>query len=179
MPPLPAKLLGSQIDPVNEQLIRQAASKAPSHPFVASLATPCFRRDCHLLEQYVNFMLMHPTFGRNLDVWDKFLTSEKPAARIKVGNKKSSSNFSFISKFMDGSPAAASGADGPGSPRLSVTNSSTSLTPSVIHHHRDCDEFFQHEKDWVHSYAIAIKDTLEAVNARLSAKTSESPSLLL
>ena len=174
------------IDAVAEDLVRQAAgSKSPpTNPFVSSLSSPSFRRDCHMLEQYVNLMLTHPTFGRNLDVWDKFLTSDKPAARIKVGNKKSSSNFSFISKFMDGGGSGAGGAPGmgsqsggapgvgaPGSPRLGVSSSNTTLTPSVIHHHRDCDEFFQNEKDWVHVYTIAMKDTLESLNSRLSAKT--------
>lgn len=144
-----------------------------------------------MLEQYVNLMLNHSTFGRNQDVWDKFLTSEKPAARIKVGNKKTSSNFSFISKFMDsssGSPSGmtsssssgiTSGTGVPGSPRMGITSSSsTTLTPSVIQHHRDCDEFFQNEKDWLHVYNIAMKETLESLNSRINAKFSESsPSL--
>ena len=166
----------------------KSGSSSDYHPFARSLISPCFRRDCHMLEQYVNLMLTHPTFGRNLDVWDKFLTSEKPAARIKVGNKRTSSNFSFISKFMDSGSgshpsatlsssssgnAAASSAHHPGSPRLGAS-SSTTLTPSVIQHHRDCDEFFQNEKDWLQIYNIAVKETLESLNARINAKSSES-----
>lgn len=197
IPPLPAKLLGSNIDPVYEQLIRAASSSSSSgskagssvNPFLRSMLTPSFRRDCHMLEQYVNLMLNHSTFGRNLDVWDKFLTSEKPAARIKVGNKKTSSNFSFISKFVDGTGSNAgsgggsgvmtttstsSSAGSPGSPRLGISGScNTTLTPSVIQHHRDCDEFFQNEKDWLHVYNIAMKETLESLNSRINAKCSE------
>ena len=187
--PLPTKLLGSNIDPVYEQLIRQSARHSSSNssqnnnPFINSMIDPCFRKDCHMLQQYVNLMLAHPTFGRNLDVWDKFLLSEKPAARIKVGNKKSSSNFSFISKLMDGSNVSSgssvtssgsvSACAVPGSPRLTVTNSSATLTPSVIQHHRDCDEFFQKEKDWSHVYNMAIKETIDSLNSRISAKNSE------
>ena len=126
---------------------------SPSHsstnPYVKAMMTPNFRSDCHQLEEYLNLMLCHPTFGKNIDVWERFLMSEKPAPRLKGGV--------------------------PSIPSRGSTAGLTALSSysAAALHHRDCDEFFQKERDWVHLYSDVTKECLQSLNSNLEAKSSE------
>lgn len=137
--------------------ILRAASKAScsssSNPFVKSMISSGFRSDCHQLEEYLNLMLSHPTFGKNVDVWERFLTSEKPAPRVKAGASGNSSSATSSSSFK--------------------FNSSSSSQVSAILSHRDCDEFFQREREWAHVYTDSMKNSLECLNNKMAAKSSE------
>jgi hypothetical protein len=44
-----------------------------SNPYVKAMLIPDFRSDCHQLEQYLTLMLTHPTFGKNIDVWERLV----------------------------------------------------------------------------------------------------------
>lgn len=101
-------------------------------------------KDCFHLTEYLKHMLRHPIFGRNSAVWEKFLTSAEPD--IKVNVKKSSSLMSRISDNFE---------------------SRNKLD------HKDCDEYFQKERDWVSNYLDLTKLTCDAFEARIFTRLSE------
>lgn len=43
-----------------------------------------WNKDCYHLQVWLQLMLNHVVFGRNSDVWDKFLAARDPPARVKV-----------------------------------------------------------------------------------------------
>lgn len=71
-----------------------AKAKPKIGPYSSSLTIHDWDRNCYLLQQYLNFMLNHPMFGRD-EAWLQFLRSPEPAPRIKL--KKSN----FISKLSE------------------------------------------------------------------------------
>ena len=126
--------------------------------YVKAMISPDFRSDCFQLQEYLNLMVCHPVFGKNIDVWERFLTSEKPAPRIKAGSSSSSSSSSTSKGHFSSSMAS---------------NANVSAYASAALHHRDCDEFFQKERDWVHLYSDVTRECLSSLNSNLSAKNSK------
>lgn len=151
LPPLPPKPSSnpSQVEMSYDEL---KSSKKLGGTKKTLLICDEWHKDCWHLQEWLRLMLIHPTFGKNIDVWERFLTAEKAAPRVRI---KKSNTSGIISKISDYSGF------GPDHYR------------NVYQHHRDCDEFFQREKDWVFMYHNMTRDTLDSFNARILARISE------
>lgn len=105
-----------------------------------------WHKDCFHLQEYLKLMLNHTLFGRNNDVWDKFLAAKDPLVRVNV--KKAPSIMSKITESFDGKASKSS--------------------------HKDFDEYFQKERDFVQLYTQLTKESSEAFNATIYARLSKS-----
>lgn len=158
VPPLPEK---PELDQIleNQQL-------ASSIVVVENLLYhPNYQKDCWQLEQYLKYMLAHPTFGRDV-FWQKFLLSIESPPKIKL--KKT---VGLLGSWF-GTSGALSGVAGVGPSGESIESSTANASNRVKAMHRDCDDFFQRERDWLTLYLHRLREFNENFNAMISARSS-------
>ena len=177
VPPLPPKsacVLSDENDSlyqIRQRLVDSGYSFSPHGTNASSkklLITPRdWYKDCYQLEMYLKAMIGHPVFGKNIDVWERFLTAEKPAPRVRV-KKNTPGLISRIGGWTDATFGNNSNEwTRDGSNVISGTNKVALLN------HRDCEEYFQKEKDWNHVYSNLTRECLNSFNSRISARISE------
>lgn len=180
IPPLPEKYIPTSDDSIDGSYDHMLKSlSAPSSKYSSSLIKPLWIKDCDEIIEYLNLMLTHPRFGKNYDYWNRFLTADKPAPRISR-RKDNSSLMSKISDTFSSGTSASSVSVTPsnissGNAALaeSSVSSQANFSRTYLLSHRDCEDYFQHQKEWVHSYKIYTKNTLDAFNSLIEAKGSK------
>ena len=182
IPPLPPKYIPAcgpedAIDGSYEHMLKAVSTS----PYANSIVTPRWLKDCDEIFEYLGLMLSHPVFGKNLDAWTRFLTAEKPAPRISR-KRESASIMSKISDTFGGGTSTGSNSSGIHSSNISSGNvaiaesavsSPGSYSRSLLLSHRDCEDYFQREKEWVHAYNIYTGNALDAFNSLIQAKESK------
>ncbi|XP_053201206.1 sorting nexin-5-like isoform X1 [Panonychus citri] len=97
-------------------------------------------KDCWQIQEYLRLLLNHPIFGHD-KIWEQFLCSLNPPPRVKL--PKSSNILGKLSENIDSRGRST---------------------------HKDCEEYFQKERDWANQYSHAIKSTSKAFNSIINAR---------
>lgn len=95
------------------------------------------------LQEYLRIMLVHPVFGQN-NFWEQFLCHKQPPPNVKL--RKSSNILSKLSENID---------------------QKTKIS------HKDCEEFFQKEKDWSSIYSNRINLASDCFNNIVKSRNSK------
>ena len=166
VPPLPER---PQLDQILE-VQRQASSIIVIEHL---LYHPNYQKDCWQLEQYLKYMLLHPTFGKD-QFWQRFLLTLEAPPKIKL--KKTSGLLGSLFGAMGGSStgSSVSGVGGVGLSGESIEPSTANVSNRVKAMHRDCDEFFQKEREWLAMYLVRMKEFNENFDAKTQSRTSKS-----
>jgi hypothetical protein len=130
-----------------------------------------YQKDCWQLEQYLKYMIAHPIFGRDV-FWQKFLLAIESPPKIKL--KKSGG---LLGSWFGSSPTT-SGVAGVGPAGESIESSTANASNRVKAMHRDCDEFFQHERDWLIVYLHRLREFNDNFNGLVSARSSNYKSII-
>lgn len=177
IPPLPPKLIPTFDDSIDGSYDHMLKTLSSSR-YAESIINPRWIKDCDEIFEYLGLMSSHPVFGKNFDTWSRFLTADKPVPRVRR-KKESASIMSKISDTFStsGGNSSSISASNISSGNVAIAESAlsspSSFSRTLLLSHRDCEEYFQREKEWVHAYNIYTKDALEAFNSVVQAKESK------
>ncbi|XP_015786407.1 sorting nexin-5 [Tetranychus urticae] len=118
----------------------QEKSREKLGPNTNTLIGDEWYKDCWQIQEYLRLLLNHPVFGSD-PAWNQFLCSVNAPPRVKL--QKTSNILGKLSENID---------------------SRGKLT------HKDCEEYFQRERDWANHYANVIKLTSRAFNCIVNAR---------
>lgn len=113
-------------------------------PNTRSLVNDEWLNERWYLQEYLRMLLNHPVFGQN-NIWEQFLCHKQPPPNIKL--RKSSNLLSKLSENIDQKSKIS---------------------------HKDCEEYFQKEKDWSSIYSNRIKQASDCFNNIVIARNSKS-----